>query len=131
MRARSPLISAALINLLLPAQAHDIYSHLVDPWGNRCCDERDCHPAPYRTTTDGVKMFVEGRWINIPDYIIQYRALLGDSGETGGGHWCGFVVTPPSEPTKEALELVYITRCAILPPQSGSNQLEWLGISGR
>lgn len=46
MRARSVLIASALINLLLPAQAHDIYSHLTDQEGGSCCNERDCRPAP-------------------------------------------------------------------------------------
>ncbi len=116
MRARSVLIASALINLLLPAQAHDIYSHLTDQEGRSCCDERDCRPAPYRITPSGVKMFVDGEWIAVPDDTIQYRALLGDTGETGGGHWCGFAVTLPSE---EDLEPVDRTHCAILPPRLG------------
>jgi hypothetical protein len=29
-------------------------------------------------------MFVEGEWIAVPDAAIQYRALLGDTGETEG-----------------------------------------------
>jgi hypothetical protein len=125
VRARSVLIASALINLLLPAQAHDIYSHLTDQEGGSCCGERDCRPAPYRMTAGGVKMFVDGEWIAVPEDTIQYRALLGD---TGGGHWCGFAVTLPTE---EDLEPVDRTHCAILPPQFGANQLERLGISGR
>ena len=128
MLARSVLIASALINLLLPAQAHDIYSHLTDQEGGSCCGERDCRPAPYRMTAGGVKMFVDGEWIAVPDDTIQYRALLGDTGETGGGHWCGFTVTLPSE---EDLEPVDRTHCAILPPQFGANQLERLDTSGR
>jgi hypothetical protein len=30
-------------------------------------------------------MFVEGKWITVPDDTIQYRALLGDTGQTDGG----------------------------------------------
>jgi hypothetical protein len=131
MRASSALLSATLVNLLLPAQAHDIYSHLMDRQGHSCCDERDCRPVPYRTTAGGVKMLVNGRWIDVPDHTIQYRALPGDTGETGGGHWCGFVDTPPTEPTKDDLEPVYTTRCAILPPQATEADLERLGIPGR
>ena len=72
-------------------------------------------------------MFVDQRWIDVPDHTIQYRALRGDRGETGGGHWCGFSMTPSSE---DDLESVYTTRCAILPPQAAEADLEQFGISG-
>src|SRR3954467_1644400 len=58
-----------------------------------------------------LQMFVDGRWIEVPSEQIQYRALLGDTGETGGGHWCGAAFEP-------SLGSLYITRCAILPPKS-------------
>jgi hypothetical protein len=91
-----------------PSQAHDIYSSLVDREGQTCCHDRDCKPARYRTTTVGVEMLVDGRWIVVPDETIQYRALDGDSGETAGGHWCG--------------KLQYgVTYCAVLPPNSASS----------
>jgi hypothetical protein len=79
----------ALLSFGLPTEAHDIYSPLRDRLGNSCCHEGDCRPAPYRMTPTGVQMFVDGEWIAVPDYMIQYRALLGDTGETDGGHWCG------------------------------------------
>jgi hypothetical protein len=110
MLARSVLIASALINLLLPAQAHDIYSHLTDQEGGSCCGERDCRPAPYRMTAGGVKMFVDGEWIAVPDYMIQYRALLGDTGETDGGHWCGRMQNGQGQ------RMDYATHCAVLPP---------------
>jgi hypothetical protein len=78
-----------LISHELPAEAHDIYSHLMDRLGSSCCNEQDCRPAPYRVRPTGVQMFVEGKWIWVPDHTIQYRALPGDTGETDGGHWCG------------------------------------------
>jgi len=58
-------------------------------------------------------MFVDGHWIEVPNERIQYRSLPGDTGETGGGHWCGLA-------NQLSLGPLYITRCAILPPQSGS-----------
>ena len=83
----------ALIVLVMgfdrPAEAHDIYSRLTDTWGNSCCNDTDCRPAPYRITPAGVRMLVDGDWIEVPGHTIQYRALLGDTGESGGGHWCG------------------------------------------
>jgi len=63
-------------------------------------------------------MFVDRRWIDVPDERVQYRALLGDSGETGGGHWCGAAYEPDFSNLKD----LYITKCAVLPPQSASVQ---------
>ncbi len=94
-------------------QAHDIYSHLVDSFGKACCDETDCQPALYRMTAHGVQMLIAERWIDIPDDTIQYRALPGDTGRTFGGHWCGSELLDLN-----ASSTVYITRCAILPPQT-------------
>jgi hypothetical protein len=91
-----------------PTDAHDIYSPLRDRAGRNCCDDGDCRPAPYQVRPTGVQMFVEGKWIWVPDHTIQYRALPGDTGETDGGHWCG-----QSGPSYET---GYVTFCAILPP---------------
>jgi hypothetical protein len=97
-----------------PAEAHYIYSHLKDRLGNSCCNEQDCRPAPYRVTPAGVLMLVNGTWIAVPDYRIQYRALPGDTGETGGGHWCG--------DTRHMVGygMDYSTYCAILPPDTAA-----------
>jgi hypothetical protein len=65
---------------------------------------------PYRVRPTGVQMFVEGKWIWVPDHTIQYRALPGDTGETDGGHWCGRFENGPG------FDLGYVTYCAILPP---------------
>jgi hypothetical protein len=90
---RDLLAVILLVGLEPPTQAHDIYSHLRDRLGGSCCDEKDCRPAPYRVTATGVRMFVDGEWIVVPDYMIQYRALPGDTGETAqpdrDGSWSG------------------------------------------
>ena len=101
-----------LVGLEPPTQAHDIYSHLRDRLGGSRCNEKDCRPAPYRMTVTGVQMFVDGEWIVVPDFTIQYRALLGDTGETAGGHWCGRIQDG------NGYRLGYATRCAILPPNA-------------
>lgn len=93
-----------------PTEAHDVYPHLKDRWGNSCCNEEDCRPAPYRVTPHGVQMFVNGEWIAVPEYTIQYRLLPGDTGESGGGHWCGDILAKHGEAPD------YSTHCAILPP---------------
>ena len=92
--------------------AHDFYGHLVDENGASCCSERDCTPAPFRAKPDGVWMFVQGRWIPVPNNKIQYRTLLGDDGQTGGGHWCGWALDPTG-PTGDSRAH---TICAVLPP---------------
>ncbi len=70
-------------------QAHDIYKDLLTRSGLPCCHNGDCRPVPYRLTPKGVQMFVDEQWLDIRRSSIQYRILVGDRGETGGGHWCG------------------------------------------
>jgi hypothetical protein len=89
------------------AAAHDIYGQLTDRWGRSCCNHYDCRTSRYRATSSGVQMLIDGHWEPIPDEVIQYRSLPGDTGETGGGHWCGWF-----DKTDDHL----VTRCAILPP---------------
>lgn len=109
-------LSAAFVSLgfIALAEAHDIYPHLKDPWGNSCCDETDCRPAPYRVTPAGVQMLVDGEWIAVPGYTIQYRALSGDTGATGGGHWCGRAYRKVDD------SIFHVTQCAVLPPSTAA-----------
>jgi hypothetical protein len=117
MCSSTALIALVLtVSLPLPLEAHDIYSHLKDKSGASCCDDRDCQLAPYRFTVNGVQMLVAKRWIDVPSEKIQYLAIPGDTGETGGGHWCGLAYEPSGSAS-------YLTRCAILPPQSASVQI--------
>ncbi|MBQ0820055.1 hypothetical protein KBI52_07485 [Microvirga sp. HBU67558] len=111
MSLRLDLFTAmALLGSAPPTEAHDIYSPLRDRLGHSCCHEGDCRPAPYRVTPTGVQMLVEGQWIGVLDFTIQYRVLLGDTGETDGGHWCGRFENGPG------FMMGYATYCAILPP---------------
>jgi hypothetical protein len=128
MSSRTAFVAAALVTSLpLPIQAHDIYSHLRDQSGTSCCDNRDCRPAPYQLSRGDVQMFVDGRWIGVPSEKVQYRALPGDRGETGGGHWCGSAYEPIPSP----IEFLHTTDCAILPPQAASAEPNGLGVSER
>jgi hypothetical protein len=101
------VISALLAFFFLSeaAQAHDIYTHLKSRSGKSCCDNSDCRPAVYRTTSSGVEMLVGKTWVWVPRGTIEYRMLEGDTGETNGGHWCG-----------ESYEGGFVTYCAFLPP---------------
>jgi hypothetical protein len=113
MSLKLDLCAIILFGSLQPAaEAHDIYSHLTDSRGLKCCDDHDCRPALYRVTAAGIDMFVYGRWVAVPDDKIQYRSLPGDTGETGGGHWCGLAYQQRNG------RLVHITQCAILPPST-------------
>jgi hypothetical protein len=110
------------------AEGHDIYSGLMDRHGqSSCCDERDCRPAHYRITFAGVEMLLDDEWVRLPNDVIQYRSLDGDTGETHGGHWCGVTnwkqqdqvpgFEYPPHPNHPGLHLSrFHTRCAILPP---------------
>ena len=119
MCSRTAFVAAVLAaSLPLPIQAHDIYSHLRDEGGVSCCEDRDCRPALYRVAARGVQMFVDQQWIDVPEGQIQYRSLPGDTGETYGGHWCGSI----HEGDSSALNTLYMTKCAILPPQAASAQ---------
>jgi hypothetical protein len=95
---------AMLILAAALAEGHEIYSGLTSHLGASCCGETDCHPAHYQITSVGVEMLLDGEWVRVPDSVIQYRSLEGDTGETRGGHWCG------------VKERFFSTRCAILPP---------------
>jgi hypothetical protein len=117
--------------LILPvacAEGHDIYSGLMDRLGqSSCCDERDCRPAHYRVTSAGVEMLLDDEWVGVPNDVIQYRSLDGDTGETRGGHWCGVTYWKqqdqvPGFEYSPALNHPglhpsgFSTRCVILPP---------------
>jgi len=81
----------------------------------------------YRITTAGVEMLLDDEWIGVPNEVIQYRSLDGDTGETHGGHWCGVTnwkeqdqvpgfeyALPPNHPGLHLSR--FFTRCAMLPP---------------
>ncbi|WP_204305969.1 hypothetical protein, partial [Escherichia coli] len=72
-----------------------------------CCNGADCRPVPYRTTASGVQMLIEGVWVTIPDSQVEQRSIEGDTGETGGGHWCG---------RRLGGENRFMTYCAFVPP---------------
>jgi hypothetical protein len=113
---------AILILSAVCAEGHDIYSGLMDRSGASCCNETDCHPANYRISSAGVDMFVDNEWVRVPNNVIQYHSLDGDTGETHGGHWCGVTnwkerFDYPPHPEHPGLHLSrFSTRCAILPP---------------
>lgn len=109
------ILALALFAGLPPAKAHDIYSGLYSNYGTACCDDTDCRPAPYRVMAAGLQMQIDEKWISVPSSAIQYRTLLGDSGKTAGGHWCGRRANDVEE-LNDGSGNGYFTFCAILPP---------------
>jgi len=113
---------AMLILTVTCTEGHDIYSELKDHLGeSSCCNETDCRPAHYRVTAAGVDMLLDDEWVRVPNDIIQYRRLNGDTGETNGGHWCGVTNflgydLRPDHPAVTHSSRFY-TRCVILPPE--------------
>lgn len=104
---RSAPLCGALLAVAIPtAEPHDLYSHVFNRDGVRCCDETDCRPVHWRASPEGVRMFLFNSWILIPPERIVYVTLVGDTGETRGGHWCGDTFFPDAP----------YTRCAVLPP---------------
>jgi len=101
-------------------QGHDIYSALKDNHGQSCCNETDCRPANYRVTVAGVEMLLDGEWVHVPNEVIQFHTLHGETGETHGGHWCGNMyrsfekLHPDYSPMSQSF---FYTRCVILPPE--------------
>ena len=78
-----------LPNALLAPTPIDPALTMNSPWKPVLPAVSDCAPAPFRVTPIGLQMLVHGRWIAVPSNKIQYRLLAGDTGDTGGGHWCG------------------------------------------
>ena len=93
-----------------PSQAHDIYIHLRNSRGVKCCDGSDCRPAHYRWNGRLVEMQIDGKWFTIHDDLITFRSIEGDDGTTRGGHWCG---KHQIGSTWDYLQ----THCAFLPPK--------------
>jgi hypothetical protein len=118
---RTLMMFVTLIFAVGCAEAHDIYAGLKDHRGQfDCCNDADCHPAHYRVRASGVEMLLDNEWVRIPNKIIQYRTLHGDTGETRGGHWCGakypgYEVTHPDFPEMPPSQ--FYTRCVVLPPE--------------
>jgi hypothetical protein len=110
MLAKLVLVALCAV-VTAPALAHDIYIGVLNKNGKACCSGHDCRAVHHRTTPSGVEMEIDGRWVEVPSHALEYRALEGDTGETSGAHWCGWVA--PSSHN-------YITRCAFLPPRLGA-----------
>src|SRR5262245_46164924 len=115
---RTLMMIAMLILAAKCAQAHDIYTGLKDHLGETsCCNETDCRPAHYRVTAAGVDMLLDDEWVRVPNEVIQYRALHGDTGETRGGHWCGVANFQGYLDYQASKSSRFYTRCVILPPE--------------
>ena len=80
---------------------HDWYRGLQSPRSNNCCNDRDCHEVPLRSTPGeiGHEVYINGAWMPVPP-----NAIVGMFSPDGNAHacWSGTGRNP------------YI-RCVILP----------------
>lgn len=66
-----------------PVHAHDIYQHWKDPRGFDCCHGRDCAPVRADLTPEGWRIWIGGRWMNVPP-----NAVLDIPSPDGRSHAC-------------------------------------------
>jgi hypothetical protein len=87
------------------------YRRFTQPNGLSCCSNRDCRPATYQHTSDGLVMFPDGRRVRVPR-----EKVIPTPSDDGNAHWCG-VFLPGGDAA---------TFCAILPPQNVTASEDWL-----
>jgi hypothetical protein len=101
-------LALAVVLFALPAHAHDPAGHaLHHHWymglkqpgtGMSCCSDKDCAPARWRSTPNGIEFLIGGQWIMPPkSTVMEIETIDGD------GHWCGIKGPVPH------------TFCAIVP----------------
>jgi hypothetical protein len=66
---RSALLTAAALTLTSPILAHDWFSELHSPAGQKCCGENDCRPVEsrYNAQSGQLELRLDRMWVPI-DY---------------------------------------------------------------
>ncbi len=61
--------------------AHAWYEGLVDPYGRKCCEQRDCQPVELcRTRSDALGVVIERRCVEVPrNRVLSFPAPDGQS----------------------------------------------------
>lgn len=64
---RATLGFIAVLSSVGPTMAHDWYSGLKSPAGERCCNEQDCEPVGHRynRATGRLELDIQGVWVPI------------------------------------------------------------------
>lgn len=108
---RAGLIGLALASTISAASAEDMaghaqhhhgfYDQLRQPQtGISCCNDKDCRPAKWKVTKNGVAFQIGSKWIEAP-----MSSVIETETPDQGGHWCG-VNEGSDYPT---------TFCAVIP----------------
>ena len=112
MRAHSVPVPA-VVGLLLaanPASAHDWYSDLWSPSGERCCTSRDCRPVDHRydRETGRLELGIEGVWVPVdPDKLVSIPSTDGSAHACYKRRW-----------SEEGKKIAPLIRCVILPGEA-------------
>ncbi len=106
-RAVAPRVAAVLLAGLAPAaaEAHDWYSGLRSPSGDRCCTDRDCQRVDHRYNpeTRRLELGIEGVWVPVdPAKLVAVPSADGAAHACFERHWMLRKMTP-------------VVRCVILP----------------
>jgi len=117
------LIVGALMMMVTPALAHDIYTGLHGKNNLLCCGGSDCAPTIYRETGDKYEFLTrEGEWVKIPEERITWLPIPGDKvddPETHRAHLCYRRALDGDHSVSGALENVFgpiYLYCAFISP---------------
>lgn len=88
------------------SSAHDWFSDLKSPSGDRCCTDRDCEYADHRYNPQSrrLEVGIEGMWLPVdPNTIVQTPSADGNAYACYQRRWFRGTKMPP------------LVRCVILP----------------
>lgn len=123
MRARpiATLPLVAMLALMEPANAHEIYTGLRNKDGLLCCGGQDCGVTSYRERGGTFEFLTrEQTWVTIPQDHIQFIPIAGDppSGDAHRAHLCYRSATPfdREDPSSDRVFGDIYLYCAFIPP---------------
>lgn len=104
-RAALAGVPLALGLLAAPAAAHDWYTGLASPSGERCCTENECEPVDHRYDPEShrLEVGINGVWVPVdPAKVVAVPSPDGAAHACFERHWMVRKMTP-------------LIRCIILP----------------
>ena len=79
---RSALLAATVLTLTSPSLAHDWFSELRSPAGQKCCGQKDCRPVEsrYNAGSGQLELRLDRIWVSI-DYNKVVREQFSPDGK--------------------------------------------------